>query len=91
MNTYTQFAQATYNCTGASDSTYGAGAFGSCDTTASTPGETTQNVGTPDTGTFLGALTSGNFSVILPLVVATVVIATAVIVIVRKKRAARRS
>ncbi len=90
MKPFTLLAQATYSCDNATDGSYGAGNFGTCDTSA-TSEETTQTVGAPDTGTFLDVLTGGSFSVILPLVIATVVIVAATIIIIRKKRPAHRS
>lgn len=93
MEQFTYFAQtANYNCTGASDSSYGAGAFGTCATTSTggasggnTNTSTTQP-GAPNTGEFFGFVTSGAFSIILPLVVAIVIVSAASFAVIRKKR-----
>ena len=93
MEQFTYFAQtANYNCEGASDSSYGAGAFGSCvgaDTTDNTT-TTTAQPGAPNTGEFFGFVTSGAFSIILPLVIAIVIVAAASFTVLRKKRANQR-
>lgn len=104
MEQFTYFAQATdnYNCVGASDSSYGAGAFGDC-VNSTTGGNTGGNTGTnnntsngttqpgaPNTGEFFGFVTSGAFSIILPLVIAIVIVAAASFAVVRKKRANQR-
>ena len=85
MQHYTYFAQtANYNCQTAPDSSYGAGGYGTC--VAGT--ETTEQAGypgAPNTGDFFGFVTSGSFSILLPLAVAVVLVAIATIVIARKK------
>lgn len=89
MEQFTYFAQAAnYNCTGASDSSYGAGAFGTCVTssTGNTDTSTTQP-GAPNTGEFFGFVTSGAFSIVLPLVLAVVIVSAATFAVIRKKRA----
>ena len=84
MKQFIYFAQAAnYNCADASNSAYGAGNSGTCATTAAT--STTQQVGAPQTGEFFGFVTSGAFSIILPLIVAIVAVAIASIVFARKK------
>lgn len=89
MEQFTYFAQATdnYNCVGASDSSYGAGAFGDCATATSNG---TVQPGAPNTGEFFGFVTSGAFSIILPLVIAVAVVTAASIVVIRKRRATQR-
>ncbi len=87
----TQFAATSnYNCEGAADASYGAGSYGTCvgvDTnpTEGTTTETTQP-GAPNTGGFFGYLTSGSFSIILPLLIAIVVVAAASITVLRARR-----
>lgn len=90
MEQFTYFAQtANYNCAGASDSSYGAGAFGTC-VNSSTGGSTgTTQPGAPNSGEFFGFVTSGAFSLLLPLVVAIAIVAAATVTVVLKKRANR--
>lgn len=98
MEQFTYFAQASnYNCIGAPDSSYGAGAYNTC-STSSTGSNTSDNTdtgtvqpGAPNTGEFFGFVTSGAFSVILPLVVAVALVTAASIAMIRKKRASQRS
>lgn len=88
MNQFTYFAQtANYNCTGAPDSSYGASGYGTCGAGTST-GTTTTQPGAPDTGEFFGFVTSGAFSIILPLVLAVIIVAAASFAVIRKKRKA---
>lgn len=89
MEQFTYFAQAAnYNCTGASDSSYGAGAFGTCGTTSTgSTGTSTTQPGAPNTGEFFGFVTSGAFSIVLPLVLAIVIVSAATFAVIRKKRA----
>ena len=90
MEQLTYFAQtANYNCAGASDSSYGAGAFGTC-TSESTTTTGTVQPGAPNTGEFLGLVTAGSFSIILPLIVAIVVVSAASFAVIRKKRTTQR-
>lgn len=98
MNQLSQFAQAAvYNCSDSPDSTYGAGDFGTCATsTAATPGETPGSdtsvqtgVGAPDTGTFMGLVSSGSFTIIAPLVLALLVATVATVITVRRKKTNR--
>ncbi len=92
MEQFTYFAQtANYNCAGASDSSYGAGSFGTCATSAPAEGNTsTVQPGAPNTGEFLGFVTGGSFSIILPLVVAIALVSAASFAVIRKKRANQR-
>lgn len=90
MQQYTYFAQAgNYNCQTAADSSYGAGAYGTCVTgTDGAATGTTQQAGypgAPNTGDFFGFVTSGSFSILLPLAVAIVLVAVATIFVARKK------
>lgn len=98
MEQFTHFAQTPgYNCAGADDSTYGAGGYGTCATSndgGNTGGSTGTNTsttqpGAPNTGEFFGFVTSGAFSIILPLVVAIAIVSAATIAVIRKKRATR--
>lgn len=89
MQYYTYFAQtANYNCQGATDSSYGAGGYGTCVTGADTATSTTQQAGypgAPNTGDFFGFVTSGSFSILLPLAVAIALVAVATVFVARKK------
>lgn len=96
MYQLSQFAQAaTYNCSDSADNSYGAGNFGTCTTNAATPenpgtGTTVENgIGAPDTGTFLGLVTSGSFTIILPVALALLVSIAATVVVLRRKKANR--
>ncbi len=91
MKQFTFFAQAAdYNCSSAADSSYGAGSYGTCLTSESTNTSTTaSSLGAPNTGEFFGFMTTGAFSIILPLVIAIAIVTTATIAIARKKRASR--
>jgi hypothetical protein len=71
---------ATYNCTDSSNSTYGAGGYGTC------TGTTSQSVGAPNTGAFEQFLGSGNFTIVVPLAVAIVVVTIASLVVGRRKK-----
>ena len=85
MQHYTYFAQtATYNCQTAPDSSYGAGAYSTCAADTKTT-EQASYPGAPNTGDFYGFVTSGSFSILLPLTVAVVLAAVATIVVARKK------
>lgn len=94
MNPLTTFAQAaTYNCEGATDSSYGAGNYNECmtsSTSGGTPSEggtTTQpGVGAPNTGDFMGFITTGGFGIVLPLLLAIVIVSVASIAVIRKKK-----
>ena len=102
MEQFTNFAQAAnYNCTGANDSSYGAGNFGTCvtDSSGTTLGDTTSagnttttatQPGAPNTGEFFGFVTTGAFSIILPLVVAIAIVSATSFAIMRKKRASNQ-
>ena len=90
MQQYTYFAQtANYNCQTAPDSSYGAGGYGTCLTGANeaTAGTTQQTnyPGAPNTGDFFGFVTSGSFSILLPLAVAVILVAIATVAMTRKK------
>ncbi|RYF29546.1 MAG: hypothetical protein EOO17_01005 [Chloroflexi bacterium] len=95
MYQLSQFAQtAVYNCSDSTDNTYGAGNFGTCAADVATaPGQNTgaettaeNSVGAPDTGTFLGLVTSGSFTIILPVAVALLITVAATIVVMRRKK-----
>ena len=94
MSPLTTFAQtATYNCEGATDSTYGAGNYNECLTSStggSDPSEgdtTTQpGVGAPYSGDFMGFITTGGFWLVLPLLLAIVIVSAASIAVIRKKK-----
>jgi hypothetical protein len=104
MKQFTYFAQAAnYNCSDASDGSYGAGAFGTCaaDATPSpNPGgspaantgtsQSTVQPGAPNTGDFFGFVTTGAFSIVLPLVVAIVIVSAATLTIIRRKKSTQR-
>lgn len=76
-----------YNCQNTNDSAYGAGSYGSCTTTQST---NSAQAGAPNTGSFIGFVTSGSFSIILPLLLAIVFVLAATIAVARKKRATHK-
>lgn len=59
----------TYNCINSTSNAYGSGGYGTC---------TGQTIGAPNTGVFEKVVSSGAFSVALPLVLAVVVIGLAV-------------
>lgn len=92
MQQFTYFAAANYNCQGASDSSYGAGGYGTCETSASSGGATggattgSTQPGAPNTGDFYGFVSSGAFSILLPLVVALALVTAATLVVIRKKQ-----
>ena len=102
MRPLSQFAQAaSYGCDEATDSAYGAGSFGTCASAVSsdegsqpTPQQTqasTTQPGAPNTGEFIGLVTSGSFSILLPLALAVIIVAAASIAVSRKKRTTQRS
>lgn len=70
-----------YNCVGASDSSYGANNYGTC--------TTTQTVGAPNTGVFGQFLGSGSFTILVPFIVAILVVVIATVVIRRRKSSAQ--
>ena len=78
MNNSTFFA-ASYNCTDAANSAYGAGNYSTCETANA-------SVGAPNTGDFFANLTGGQFSIILPTVLALVIAVASAIAILRKKK-----
>jgi hypothetical protein len=67
---------ATYNCTDASNSAYGAGGYGTC-------GET---VGAPNTGVFGALVDDGSWMIIAPLVLGIMFITIAAVLKVRRKK-----
>ena len=67
---------ATYNCTDASNSAYGAGGYGTC-----------QTVGAPNTGFFQQMVDGGTFTILAPLTVAIVAAVVATVVVRRRKKA----
>ena len=72
---------ATYNCSDSTSNAYGAGSYGTC-------AEQTQSVGAPNTGVFQELVSSGSFTIIVPLVAAIVVVVIATAVVrLRKKKA----
>ncbi|QHN43205.1 hypothetical protein GII36_05135 [Candidatus Mycosynbacter amalyticus] len=77
-----------YNCQNVDQNAYGAGNYGTCAATAAQ--SSTTQPGTPDTGSFLGFVTSGSFSIILPLIVAIVVVLAATLAVTRAKHANRK-
>lgn len=102
MRPLSQFAQAAgYGCDEATDSAYGAGSFGTCasaassdDGSQSSPQQTqtsTTQPGAPNTGEFIGLVTSGSLSILLPLALAVIIVAAASIAVSRKKRTTQRS
>jgi hypothetical protein len=74
-----QLLAANYNCTDAVDSAYGAGAYNTCVTSTVQPGA-------PDTGSFWVQVTSGQFSLIIPVIVAFAIVAAFAITMMRKKK-----
>ena len=73
---------ATYNCAESTNSAYGAGDFGTC-------ADTVQSVGAPNTGTFQQFMSSGSFTIVLPLIAAiTIVVIATIVTKTRKKRSA---
>lgn len=88
MEQFTFFAQAAnYNCSNASDSSYGAGSYSTCSTeSTATTATATTSPGAPNTGEFFGFMTTGAFSIILPLVVAIAIVSAATVTVIRKKR-----
>lgn len=81
MNTPSLFA-ATYNCNDSANSAYGEGAYSTCQTTS---------VGAPDTGSFFAKLTTGQFDVLLPTVIAVAVALASAISLIRKNKKSRSS
>lgn len=78
MSLFTQFAQSgNYNCSNGSDSAYGAGNFGTCETTG---------VGAPNTGVATQQFAGVSFDVILPLAAAVIAVAVSTTVVAFKKR-----
>lgn len=75
----------TYNCSDSANSAYGAGAYGTCETTATGGTGTTTTVGAPNTGFFQQVVSGGTFSILLPIALAIVLVVISTFV-VRKKR-----
>ncbi|MDQ5982972.1 MAG: hypothetical protein QG549_970 [Patescibacteria group bacterium] len=75
---------ATYGCNEATNSAYGTSAYGTC---------TSQSIGAPDTGVFQELVSSGSFTLLVPLATAivVVVITTAVMKLRHKKTATDES
>lgn len=71
---------ATYNCTDATNSSYGASDYGTCDAT----------IGAPNTGSFMTSLTTGHTSIILPTILAVIIITSSAIALLRKKKSAQK-
>lgn len=69
---------ATYNCDDSTSSAYGAGSYGTCETTAA--------VGAPDTGFFQQIVDGGSFTIIAPLAAAVLLAAIATLVVKFRKR-----
>lgn len=69
---------ATYNCKDSSSNAYGAGSYGTC--------ETTGVVGAPDTGFFQQIVDGGSFTLIAPLAVAVLLAGIATLVVKLRKR-----
>lgn len=70
-----------YNCVNSSDSAYGAGDYGTCS------GQT-QSVGVPNTGTFEQFVSSGSFTIVLPLLAAIIIVLIATVAMRMRKRKA---
>jgi hypothetical protein len=68
---------ATYNCSDSTNNAYGQGAYGTC---------STQTVGAPNTGVFEQVISSGSFTIIVPLVAAIIVVVIASLVVKQRKR-----
>ncbi|GFG50158.1 hypothetical protein [Mycolicibacterium agri] len=68
---------ASYNCTDSTESTYGAGGYGTC----------AGQVGAPNTGLFPAIIDGGFFTILVPLAAAIVVVVVASILIRRRKKA----
>lgn len=90
------FAEAApYNCSGATDSSYGAGGYGTCvDTSDSTspqssgsnPISSTTQPGAPNTGFLQQAYDSGAFTILVPLLIAILLVAISTVVMRKKHR-----
>ncbi len=76
-----------YNCSDSNVSAYGAGAYNTCANTTSTDTTQTDTIGAPNTGEFFGLVTTGAFSVLLPLIITIVIVTAASIAMIRRKRA----
>jgi hypothetical protein len=70
---------ANYNCTDSQSNAYGAGSYGTCT-------QQTQSVGAPNTGVFQELVSSGSFTIILPLIVTIVVVLITTFIIKSRKR-----
>jgi len=68
---------ATYNCSDATNSAYGASAYGTC---------TGQSVGAPNTGVFQEIMSGGSFTILAPLAIAVVAVVIASFAIKRRKK-----
>ena len=69
---------ATYNCEDSNSNAYGAGSYGTCETTGA--------VGAPDTGVFQQLVDGGSFTIIAPLVLAIIIAGIATLVVKRRKK-----
>lgn len=95
MKYLSTLAAANYNCENTDSSGYGEGGYGTCTTTTDTSAPTSPTSstsaapGAPNTGFFSSMVSSGAFSIILPLVVVIILTALATILI-RKKRTVQK-
>lgn len=80
MNFLTQFAADSYNCAGTADNAYGAGDFGTC--------ETTGTVGVPNTGLAMPMLGGVSFDIILPIAAAVIATAVSAVFATKKRKKA---
>lgn len=76
-----------YNCQNVSESAYGAGDYGACTNVAQTNDtiHTNTQPAAPNTGSFMGFVTSGSTSILLPLVTMIIIVLAATIAVARKK------
>lgn len=72
---------ATYNCEDSTSNAYGAGSYGTCETTA---------VGAPDTGFFQQFIDGGSFTIIAPLAAAILLAGIATLVVTLHKRSSTK-
>jgi hypothetical protein len=68
---------ANYNCSDSTNSAYGDSSYGTC---------SSQTVGAPNTGVFEQIISGGNFTIILPLIVAIIVVVIASVTLSRRKQ-----
>lgn len=69
---------ATYNCEDSTSNAYGAGSYGTCETTGA--------VGAPDTGFFQQMVDGGSFTIVAPLVLAIIIAGIATLIIKLRNR-----